>query len=158
MAQRFARDPQADSVERIPRDLRIRTPAIHGTHDALDAHVGAGQRGELVLQLLEIDDDVGQERRRGVEEVGGGRRMTRCPRMVMGMTVRLVVAAIAMQFVRRITRGGGRGLERRIFEERSQPGGVLGGGAFAQLGAGGPSGLRIEEGDARQACRCLLLL
>ena len=28
----------------------------------------------------------------------------------------------------------------------------------AQLGAGGPSGLRIEEGDARQACRCLLLL
>ena len=29
---------------------------------------------------------------------------------------------------------------------------------YAQLGAGGPSGLRIEEGDARQACRCLLLL
>ena len=28
----------------------------------------------------------------------------------------------------------------------------------AQLGAGGPSGLRIEEGDARQACGRLLLL
>lgn len=49
----------------------------------------------------------------------------------------------------------GRMLRRRVFEQSRSFESLL---CFAQFGACGPSCLRIEEGDARQACRCLLLL